>query len=239
MIKIAIVDDDENILNLVKKYVEQELELKNGNEILTFTNAKEFLQILQQGYEFDVLISDIEMPEMNGIELGKKVNQLCNQTYIIFLTSYSQYAAESYMIDAYQYIMKEDLENRLPVVLKRLITRIKKEKRQFRMIGTPSNKETVYYKNIVCISKEKGSKYVTYMTTNGIHKERIALNQLLEELYSEEFILVERAYIININHVVSMKGNIIYMDNGEEIISSRAHYKRVKEQINLYRGRLE
>lgn len=140
MIKIAIVDDDENILNLVKKYVEQELELKNGNEILTFTNAKEFLQILQQGYEFDVLISDIEMPEMNGIELGKKVNQLCNQTYIIFLTSYSQYAAESYMIDAYQYIMKEDLENRLPVVLKRLITRIKKEKRQFRMIGTPSNK---------------------------------------------------------------------------------------------------
>lgn len=239
MIKIAIVDDDKRILDFIETYILEECNLDEDIEIARYEDAEVFLQVIQQGVEFDVLISDIEMPRISGLKLGKTVNQLCSHTYIIFLTSYSQYAAESYTIEAYQYILKRDLEERFPSVLERLLRRIRREKRQYRMIGTPTKKDTVYYRDIVYICKEKGAKYVKYVTMQEDYKERITLNQLIEELHSGEFVMADRSYIVNINHIESMHGNAICMDNGEQIISSRSQCKRVKEQINLYRGSLE
>lgn len=237
MIHVALLDDDNNFLKIVREKIE--LELRNSDKITIFSDSEKFLAEVKNGTSFDVLISDIEMPKINGIQLGKLCNDLCPDMYLIFLTSFEQYAVESYMVNAYQYIMKRDIETRLPVILRKLLGQIRKEQNKYRMIGTPTNKETVYYRNIIYIFKDKGSKYVNYVTSNEVYKERITISQVLEELESEEFILVERGYIININHIASMSKNNIYMDNGDKIVSSRAHFKNVKEQINIYRGRMQ
>lgn len=236
MIKVALLDDDKNVLELVKRIVG--LELRESDEMMVFINPKTLIEELKNGNSFDVLISDIEMPQMNGIHMITQYKELFQQTYLIYLTSYSQYAAESYLVDAYQYVLKEDMDQRLSYVLAKLFRQIRKEKQKYRMVGSPTNRETVFYRNIVYICKDKGSKYVNYITINGVYKERITINQLLDELNSEEFVLVERGYIININHISNMQKNIIFMDNGEKIISSRAHFKKVKEKINIYRGKL-
>ena len=178
------------------------------------------------------------MPEMNGMELGKRIREKGSRMYLVFLTAYLEYAAESYIIEAYQYILKEDMEKRLPSILRQLIDRVKREKRQFRMIGTPTAKERVYYRDIIYVEKEKGSKYICYITEYGIYKERITLKKLSEELTSDEFILVERGYIINVTHIASMKDNVIQMDNGVEIIVNRINFRKVREQISWYRGNL-
>lgn len=127
---------------------------------------------------------------------------------------------------------------RLPPILRQLIDRVKREKRQFRMIGTPTSKERVYYRDILYVEKEKGAKYIRYTTVYGTYKERISLKQLSGELVSDEFILVERGYIINVMHIASMKNGIIKMDNDVEILVNRTNYKKVREQISLYRGNL-
>lgn len=106
------------------------------------------------------------------------------------------------------------------------------------MIGTPTSKERVYYRDILYVEKEKGAKYIRYTTVYGTYKERISLKQLSGELVSDEFILVERGYIINVMHIASMKNGIIKMDNDVEILVNRTNYKKVREQISLYRGNL-
>ena len=214
MIKVALLDDDKNVLELVKRIVS--LELRESDDMMVFINPKTLIEELKNGNSFDVLISDIEMPQMNGIHMITQYKELFQQTYLIYLTSYSQYAAESYLVDAYQYVLKEDMDQRLSYVLAKLFRQIRKEKQMYRMVGSPTNKETVFYRNIVYICKDKGSKYVSYITINGVYKERITINQLLDELNSEEFVLVERGYIININHISNMQKNIIFMDNGEK-----------------------
>ena len=236
MAKIALLDDDENILNMIKRKIESGW--SDSNEISVFNAPDMFLESAENDMKYDVLITDIEMPGMSGVQVGKQYRELYPDAYLIFLTSHAHYAAESYTIDAYQYILKDDIEKRLPTVLNKLFKEIKVSNSAYRMIGTPTSKETVLYRNIIYIYKEKGSKYVNYVTTNGIYKERITINQLLMELDSEEFVLVERSYIININHISNMLKTVIYMDNGEQIAVSRAHFKNVKEQINIYRGKL-
>ena len=185
------------------------------------------------------LFSDIDMPDMGGLELGKRLDEKGGSPYLVFLTAYLEYAAESYIIEAYQYILKEDMEKRLPPILRQLIDRVKKEKKQFRMVGTlVNNKVRVYYRDMIYIEKDKGSKYICYITEHGIYKERITLKKLIEELASDEFILIERRYIINVSHIASMKDGTVLMDNEVKIFVNRISFKKIKEQISLYRGNL-
>ena len=235
---IALIDDETAILESVRKCVENEITDQDYAKLFTYTQARDFLGEMEQGCEFDILISDIDTSDMSGLELGRKMKEEGCRTYLIFFTAYFEYAAESYRLEAYQYILKEDMEKRLPSILRQLIDRVKKEKMQFRMIGTPTSKIRVYYRDIIYIEKEKGAKYISYRTVHGIYKERIALKKLNEELISDEFILIERIYIINVSHIASMKDGIVQMDNGANIFVNRISFKRIKEQISLYRGNL-
>lgn len=235
---IALIDDEAAILENVKKCVENEIVPQDEVNLFTYTRAKDFLQEMEQGYEFDILISDIDMPDMGGLELGKRLHEEGGGPYLIFLTAYLEYAAESYIIEAYQYILKDDMEKRLPPILRQLIERVKREKKQFRMIGTPTSKVRVYYRDIIYIEKEKGAKYICYITAHGIYKERISLKKLSEELKSDEFILIERGHIINVSHIASMKDGMVQMDNGARIFVNRISFKKIKEQVSMYRGNL-
>lgn len=235
---IALIDDEIAILEDVRKCVENEILPQDEVNFFVYTRAKDFIQAIEQGDQFDILVSDIDMPDMGGLELGKRLHEKGGGPYLVFLTAYLEYAAESYIIEAYQYILKEDMEKRLPPILRQLIDRVKKEKQQFRMIGTPTSKVQVYYRDMIYIEKEKGSKYICYITEHAIYKERISLKKLSEKLGSDEFILIERGYIINVSHIASMKDGMVHMDNGAKIFVNRISFKKIKEQISLYWGNL-
>ena len=235
---IALIDDETAILEDVRKCVENEILPQDEVNLFTYSRAEAFFQKMEQGSEFDILVSDIDMPDMSGLELGKRLHEEGGGPYLVFLTAYLEYASESYIIEAYQYILKEDMEKRLPPILRQLIDRVKKEKQQFRMIGTPTSKVRVYYRDMIYIEKEKGSKYICYITEHAIYKERISLKKLSEKLESDEFILIERGYIINVSHIASMKDGMVLMDNGARIFVNRISFKKIKEQISLYRGNL-
>jgi Response regulator of the LytR/AlgR family len=238
MVKIALIDDESAVLESIRRCVENEITPEDESVLSVYTCGEDFLRRMHQGEEYDILVSDIDMPKMGGMELGRRIRGEGSRIYLVYLTAHLEYAAESYIIEAYQYILKEDMEKRLPPILRQLIDRVKREKRQFRMIGTPTSKVQIYYRDILYVEKEKGTKYIRYTTVCGTYKERISLKQLIVELVSDEFILVERGYIINVTHIASMKNGIIKMDNNTEILVNRTNFKKIQEQISLYRGNL-
>ncbi len=238
MIQIAVVDNDENILEMIDKYIQQEIEGQDQIRVLTFANAKELLLYLEENQKIEIVISDVSMPEMDGLALGKILNAKYPWIYIVYLTSYSEYAAESYVIEAYQYILKSDIEERFRVILRKLLRQVERETQQFRLVGTIGDQGLILYRDILYIEKSKSAKYVKYITRDGEYRERITLNKLKEELKSDDFIQVERGFIVNINHIARLSGVIICMDNGDEIVVSRARLKTVKEQITRYWGNL-
>ena len=113
MIKIAIVDDEEQtreqILRTLKDNILEQYEV----EIKLYASGESFFEEIQKGEAADILFTDIQMQQLDGVELGKLVRRLCPDMYIVFITSYEEYAAESYRIEAYQYILKQDPEFRL------------------------------------------------------------------------------------------------------------------------------
>ena len=117
------------------------------------------------------------------------------------------------------------------MLVDKVIAKIEKEYTEFCWIGNYRDFKKLYYRDIIYVKKLKGTKYTEYVTNQGKYTERISLNHVFSELSKRGFILADRAYVVNINHVQRMRRNIIYMDNGEEIKVNRAHDMEIKEKI--------
>ena len=237
MIRIAVVDDEKAMRDMVCKCINEVIEENISVEISEYPSGESFLERIKDGEKFDILLTDIQMSEMNGMELGKEIRKANSEMYIIFITSYTEYAAESYMIEAYQYILKQDLEYRLPDVARRLIRMIDLDSKQFRMLKINEGTVKLYYKDIIYIYKDKGGKYVTFVTVDNEYRERIPLRQVFEELKSKTFVMVERGYIVNMKHIHRLSGDTIYLENNHKVKISRAKLVEVKKEINIYWGK--
>lgn len=237
MIRIAIVDDDRNMLSIVRKNIEIITGMKDSTEVHEFTDAKEVIDALAAGKKYEIIISDIEMEDMQGLEFGKIVREKYPEIFLTFLTAYPHYAAKSYAINAHQYILKNEMCERLPVVLNDFVKQIEMSNQRYRSVTKGKETYKLMFRDIIYIRKMKSEKYIQYKTLDGEYLERISLEHILKELDLEHFLMIERGYIVNVDHIDHVKGRTIYLDNDEELTISRGKYAEVREKLHTcWRG---
>lgn len=231
MIRIGVIEDDSNMRKIVSQIIEKEIQGYEEVKQKTFESAEEFLQE-RAGY--DIVISDIELPGINGIELGKRLSKEGTQTKLIYLTSYPEYAWESYLVEAFQYVLKIDMQERLPEIVGKVLDELIKENKNCRIFGNSYKHMKLYYKDIIYIQKEKEKKYTDYITKNGKYRERISFNQILHEIDDSRFIPIDRGHAINIQYIDQIDENFIYLETEEKFKVSRVQLANVKKQITEY-----
>ena len=105
---------------------------------------------------------------------------------------------------------------------------------KFYLIETITKYIKLYYIDIYYIYKV--GKYSIIVSTIGEYKVRKSLNQVYDELNSEEFIFIERGYIANIIHIDRMEKEKVYMDNDITLKVGRPQVHNVKTKIAEYWG---
>ena len=95
----VIIDDEPLAVRLLVSYAEKTPFL---NLVATYSNAIDALSALTNN-PVDILFLDIQMPELSGMELSR---MLPKSTRVVFTTAFSQYAVESYLVDAANYLLK-------------------------------------------------------------------------------------------------------------------------------------
>ena len=229
--KLAVLDNEIQMLNHICNYINSLNDIASKLQIYKFASAEEVLKAMEQGEKFDIILSDIELDTLQGIEFGEIVREKYPDVYLIFLTSHPEYAVQSYALEAYQYILKSKMKERLPFILQKLIRMMEDAKEKYIVVKTRFEAHKIYYKDIIYIKKQKGEKYSVFCTPHGEYTERTSLEQILKELNSDKFIMVERGYIVNYHHILCVKGNEIHLSNKEKVEISRAKITAVKEQI--------
>lgn len=107
MIQIAFCDDDQTVLDqlsaLLEKYRTQRcIQI----QCTAFRSPLDLLAEIEKGVRYDILFLDVIMPAENGITVAKEIRQYDTAVEIIFLTSSTEFAVESYMVGAYFYQLK-------------------------------------------------------------------------------------------------------------------------------------
>lgn len=101
-LSLLVVDDEYNLRNLLERFLK-----KNGHIVFTAENAKTALDLVEK-HHVDIVISDIKMPDMNGIELLKAIKKLDDTIQVIMITAYAtvETAVEAMKAGASDYVMK-------------------------------------------------------------------------------------------------------------------------------------
>ncbi|MBM6744449.1 response regulator transcription factor [Drancourtella massiliensis] len=242
MFKIIIVDDDKWMQDMIRDKIKETADAFLNTQLLVFSSGEAFLEYAktqEYGEEGDIFFVDIELGNgMTGLEFGRLLRKTYPNRGLVFLTSHTEFALESYEIEADQYILKETMDERLPHILEKLMRRMGAEKNEYLMLkrqDEPEEKEQkVYFREIITVHKKKMGKYAEYATFHGNFKERIPLSELMKKLDSNEFFLADRSNIINLRNVQSIKGNTIYMEEGHELELNQYRIDAAKKKIEAY-----
>jgi two-component system LytT family response regulator len=193
-VKILIVDDEPLALKRIEKIV-GELDYSN---ITSTTNPLEALDILK-GDDFNLVISDIEMPEMSGVEFAEEALAISPKIYIVFQTAYEEYAIDAFKIGAIDYILKPYSKNELQRALDRATQFLSLERRE-RIIS--KNGDEFYLlklEDIIYIKAELSE--IMIRTESGFSYYSKKISQVESMLKPFNFMRVHRSYIVNLDKI--------------------------------------
>ena len=236
MIKVAICDDEEKAVALHEQIVRKCLQSEGvGYEITTYTQSRNLLyDITDDGFFYDLILLDIEMPGISGMEIPQRLKGFLPNVRIIFVTSHTEYAIDAFELSIFRYVPKNNLEVKLAAAVTDAAKLIELEAGQEYTIQTASRMEKIPYKDIFYIQRD--GKNASIISSVGIAKVRKSLQQVFDELNTPEFIFVDRGCIVNIIHIMKISDGMVVLKNGEQLPISRSHLQEVKQKINQFWG---
>jgi two-component system, LytTR family, response regulator LytT len=213
MITIIAVDDEPLALRLITGYIEDTPGLELVGKFLNPLEAATFLK----GSTADIVILDIQMPELNGIEFTR---QMTRGPKVIFTTAYKKYAIEGFKLEIVDYLLKPFSYQDFLKAVQRAEKLINLEKKSYRNID--SKNEFLYLKSNYKIKRVKFNdiKYIEgfndYVRIHAASspepvQSQITLKALQAKLPSGKFMRVHRSFIVNLEMVDTIdRGRIVF-----------------------------
>ena len=231
--KIAICDDELPYLEETERLLKQWADQRGVDIALyRFSNGDDLIQA-HQTYCMDLVILDIIMPLLNGMDTARELRQDHQSVPIIFLTSSREYAVDSYEVKALNYLIKPLEADRLFDVLDDFweTTHIARE---FFAAQTDTGFCRITLEDVDYL--EAQNKRVLVSLSNDTDIEIRELFSKCEKIFTLEkgFFKCHRSYIVNLNHVEQFTKTQISTKNGTNIPISRNNYAAFKEAYFSY-----
>jgi DNA-binding LytR/AlgR family response regulator len=210
--KAIIIDDEPKAIELISSYLSH---FNSIELVASFRNGlKAFEYISKQ--PVDLIFLDINMPHISGISLSK---MLPKNVKIIFTTAYSEFAVESYEIQAIDYLMKPISLERFTKSISRVFSsneQVTENKQKVILVKSGFETFRLLSKDILYL--EKDGNYVNYHCVNQKIMARETIQESLDKL-PDLFIQSHKSYIINTEKIVSYDKNFISIANDKIPIS--------------------
>ncbi len=195
-------------------------------ELLSFPSAEALLFAWEENRDMDILLLDIEMGEMSGLELARRLRQYGAGMQIVFLTGYMEYIAEGYDVEALHYLLKPVTQERLSQVLNRAAERIGTRERMLRLeladgVARLPLHEIRYLEVLRNYTTVHGQE--DYSVKRCLHD--------LEEELDDSFYRIHRSFIVNLRFVRRVTRTEVTLKDGSVLPLARGRYEGLNRAL--------
>ena len=232
--RIAIVEDEQaeaqRLLAHLERFSREEPSISLETEV--FQDPLTFLS----GYDgrFDLLLLDIYMPHMTGMELARQIRKADSGVFIVFITNLQQYAIEGYSVDAMDFAVKPVKYGRLASILKKAAKRLESSAQKI-FLGGAGSLRGVLLSDILYV--EVVQHTLLYHLKGETVKVYGSLKQAESELGREQgFVKCNSCYLVNLAHIQAVDGNFVTVGGDKLLISARRRSELLRS-VAAYGGR--
>lgn len=233
--QIAMVDDSLEDVNRLKEYLD-----RYGNETGTkhnswyFSDAESFLK--SNHSRFDLVIMDIDMPGINGVDAARQLRHKGNGIVIMFVTNMPQYALAGYEVEAVDYVLKPLSYQDFALKMQKASRYVQRNRDAAITLQTADGLVSVQASEILYV--ESVLHYLMYYTTKGSWKVRGSMTQAEKELGVFRFARCNSGFLVNLRHVHAIeKEDVLIGDQRLKI--SRGKRLEFMNAFTRYLGGLE
>ena len=225
--RIAVVDDEAASAQKLQEYL--------------YRYAKEYAQTIdvqcyQDGFafingfkgQFDVVLLDVSMPGMDGMETAKRIRRSDPDVVILFVTNMAQYAIKGYEVDALDYILKPISYFAFSQRLNRAISRVKSRTKHYLVVTTKNGTKKLDVTSIYYV--ESRGHTLVYHTATEDYTSSGTMKEIEEKLLPYHFFRCNKGYLVALQHVDGIE-NGCAMVNGEALLISRARKNEFMEAL--------
>lgn len=221
MLAIAVCDDDMldccNMAGRIKKIMEGQ-----GTPYLVrqFGSGQELLNA-QEG--FDIILLDILMREMNGLQTAELLRQQEDHAILIFITSSRDYVFAAYEVEAFQYLLKPVDDKKLKRVFEKALCKLERHAKEFIIIRKDRQKKKLFLDDIYYL--EGRGRLIYAHGKEGVLSFYGQIGVLEDSLREKDFFRCHKSYLINLNYVDGYNRQEVILDNGERIMLAKRRYE--------------
>ncbi len=227
MLRVAVCDDDAGELERILKFL-QEYE---GAEILSEAYSRGE-DLLASGKNFDILLLDIDMDGLNGIETAKRVRETDKEVKLIYVTNYSDYTIFAFAVHAFAYLLK-------PLKREELYAQLDEALRY----GVPKREQALEFQAKEGIVRELPSdilyfeywnRQVVLHTTKHLWHLKRKITELAQEMEAYGFAMPHKSFVVNLYAVQNICNYDILLTNGSTIPLSQKKAVMFRRALNEY-----
>lgn len=237
MIRIGICDDNPQALAEIAALVQDAAAAEGIAQQCRLYTSSQFLlwDVLEKKEAFDLLLLDIEMPQVSGTDLSRQLGGLLPSALVIFITDHMRYVLDAFELSAFRYIPKAELQSRLPRALADAARCVESRERRNLVVRWGSTVRHIPCGSILYI--DKTGKNCRLHTEDGIQPVRRTLGEIMAELDADAFLYLDRGIIANLEKIHSIEGSEAVLFTGERLPVSRKRLPGVRQKLAGYWGR--
>ena len=232
--KLAVCDDEKTMIRQLAVYLGQiQDETTDSFEVSYYSSAEELVAHLDRSTE--VLLLDISMGGMTGMEGAKRLRSGGFSGDIIFITSMEQYAIEGYSVHAFGFITKPVVFDELKDTLLKCLKKRDSQRRSVIAVETAAGTEILNINDIIY------AEVYQHSTSFVIRRGRqlvsaMQLNELESKLGTQGFFRCHRSYLVNMRHISKISQTELTLSDGSTVPLSRHRNKEFLAQYTRFMG---
>ena len=231
--RVAVIDDEGLFRMQLKKMVENVSKSRALHlEVEEFESGQLFIEALKER-RFDIVFMDIFMPGMDGIDTAKRLREMSDRTFLIFLTASDEHYPEAFSLHAFDYVTKPFTIDRIDRLITEIVAHTPIDA-FFIKITVGAVEERIFLKNIVSVTTD--GHYLEIHKDDGTSARiRLTSGEFLKMTGSDRrFLMINRGIIINMDYIDRINGADVYLDNRTVFPISAKKVAEIKQQITDY-----
>lgn len=226
-VKILVCDDDPTFVNQMVELIDRQPKYECTD--ISITGCSDPSQLSDKILSgFNIMFLDIDMGQYSGLSIARRVRDLQLNSLLIFVTHYVEFSLEGYEVNAFRYLLKEKLSEKLPIYFKEAMMQFA-QKRDALKFTASGEEYVVQYENIVYLES-----HLRIIHLHTQHPERIneyfyaTMEEMEKELSPAGFIRIHKSYLVNMQHIKKLNYDRAQLSDDTILPVSQKKFSEIK-----------